>query len=649
MANELDFGTGIALIKGLGEKPTDAQVTSAVDAWLDDHPEATTTVEDGSITKAKLDSNLAGAIDDVSELKTAIDYLVRGYITPQMFGAKGDGETDDAQAIKDAIDYALANSVAVYIPSGVYIVSPNVITINFVGNDSLTIFGNGKSSCIRRKPNSLSDRWDRLIIVNNSTATANSGAFIFRDLYIDSNRRNQSNATLDYTYQGSADLIMYFGSANYEIDTVLLENLWFYDGVADHIGVTSDGVVKARNIIINNVIATGRVGTMNDIDFPGIPLESVYITNVKCNRIHAEYNSVPTSKQYFYINNVDTDEFTMGGHLQVLQATNLHVFKWFNGASTISQYTNCTFELKNDINLFFSSLSIPQLQFVNCVFNSYDAETPIYPNDVKENRCTRMQFRPNFDVVFDSCIFNYKGEEETTVTGYPILIEPSSNLTRKTVINNCKIDPKFTYAFSLYSCGVVVISNMIIENTYGFLLTGTNGKSDVTISNVRLKEEKAQYSFRIEYIDANVFTLNGELICAQDNMQIIRFHPRATYLLGNFRRIVMIDEPLTKTLLVQLLGNESGYSGMLKNDTFIYVGENRELYPEKWVVKQTGQFSSSNITADKLQTFGTGSGTTANRPTCFLSPGFEYYDTDLAKMIMWNGSTWVNCDGTALT
>ena len=72
MANELDFGTGIALIKGLGGKPTDAQVTSAVDAWLDAHPEATTTVEDGSITKAKLDNNLAGAIDDVGDLKTAI-------------------------------------------------------------------------------------------------------------------------------------------------------------------------------------------------------------------------------------------------------------------------------------------------------------------------------------------------------------------------------------------------------------------------------------------------------------------------------------------------------------------------------------------------------------------------------------------------
>lgn len=73
MANELDYNTGIALIKGLGGKPTDAQVTSAVDAWLDAHPEATTTVEDGSISEAKLDNNLKGVVADVGELKTAMN------------------------------------------------------------------------------------------------------------------------------------------------------------------------------------------------------------------------------------------------------------------------------------------------------------------------------------------------------------------------------------------------------------------------------------------------------------------------------------------------------------------------------------------------------------------------------------------------
>ena len=70
------LGAAIALMKK--NKPTDAQVESAVSDWLDDHPEATTTVQDGSITKAKLDSNLQGTVDDVSDLKNAISELTPG-------------------------------------------------------------------------------------------------------------------------------------------------------------------------------------------------------------------------------------------------------------------------------------------------------------------------------------------------------------------------------------------------------------------------------------------------------------------------------------------------------------------------------------------------------------------------------------------
>lgn len=43
-------------------------------------------------------------------------------------------------------------------------------------------------------------------------------------------------------------------------------------------------------------------------------------------------------------------------------------------------------------------------------------------------------------------------------------------------------------------------------------------------------------------------------------------------------------------------------------------------------------------------------GTTLERPTLTASDGgFQYYDTDLNKYICWNGSTWINLDGTALT
>ena len=81
--------------------PTDEQTASAVSAWLDDHPETTTTVMDGSLTYKKL---VPGTL---------------GFVTPQMYGAKADGVTDDTMAFQEA----LLSSHYVYVPSGTYIIN----------------------------------------------------------------------------------------------------------------------------------------------------------------------------------------------------------------------------------------------------------------------------------------------------------------------------------------------------------------------------------------------------------------------------------------------------------------------------------------------------------------------------------------------
>lgn len=80
----------------------DEYIAEQINDWLDEHPEATTTVQDKSLTEDKFSDELR---------LTAIN----NYVTPQMYGAVGDGVTDDTAAFRSAIQHG-----KVYVPAGTY-------------------------------------------------------------------------------------------------------------------------------------------------------------------------------------------------------------------------------------------------------------------------------------------------------------------------------------------------------------------------------------------------------------------------------------------------------------------------------------------------------------------------------------------------
>ena len=64
--------TGDAIANIHMPEPSEEQIAEAVTAWLNAHPEATTTVEDGSITYAKLNSAVS---EDIVGAKNALSVI----------------------------------------------------------------------------------------------------------------------------------------------------------------------------------------------------------------------------------------------------------------------------------------------------------------------------------------------------------------------------------------------------------------------------------------------------------------------------------------------------------------------------------------------------------------------------------------------
>lgn len=100
--HDLNLDWLIEAMKKLGEEVEnyDAHIEESVDEWLAAHPEYVTTVVDGSLTLPKFAESL--------KMLTVNDY-----VTPEMFGAVGDGMADDTAAVQSAINDSMKTVVLI--------------------------------------------------------------------------------------------------------------------------------------------------------------------------------------------------------------------------------------------------------------------------------------------------------------------------------------------------------------------------------------------------------------------------------------------------------------------------------------------------------------------------------------------------------
>ena len=146
-----------------------------------------------------------------------LEYLP--YVTPEMFGAKGDGTTDDTSSIEEAIDYATTNNVPLHFKNVTYAITSLLI------DNPIIIEGN---NCILK---SYSATESYVIKLENSGITKS----IIKDLKIDGNSQNLIGLYV-YTY-------------NYQDCYSIIENIEVYNCQQHGIYITGNsGLTSIREL-----------------------------------------------------------------------------------------------------------------------------------------------------------------------------------------------------------------------------------------------------------------------------------------------------------------------------------------------------------------------------------------------------------------
>lgn len=252
-------------------EPTDEQTSEGINKWLDEHPEATTTVQDGAITEPKIHTDF-------------LPYIKNAYVTLEMFGGSGDGETINDNAFRQAIE----SGYDIVLQNGTYLFSGEYIDVGNYGIRK-TIRGNNstvQNLCFKYNINSSNDR-----VV---TSSVNSFNLCFEDIKFFRNKKpiviTCSNVDVkrcnflgcDYCFAFPEYYIDYFHMSDcvfYNEGEGEVISTFNYDGIKSEYGCYGDWFVLERcNFLGNNKVYTSSPNHVTTI-FINNCLHGIYTIN----------------------------------------------------------------------------------------------------------------------------------------------------------------------------------------------------------------------------------------------------------------------------------------------------------------------------------------------------------------------------------
>ena len=228
----------LSLIKSVNNIKAE-EVNSATKQWLDEHPDATTTVKNGSIVLEKFHDSTK-------------EWIRGGVANVKDFRAKGDGTTDDTDAIQSAINKAST----IYFPSGVYLVTPK----GEKNNPILTLHSNmhiilDANARIQRATTNLDEENNRkqpIFVASKCDNIVIEGGKIYGDIQSYDVSTLWAEEDADMEYQNHGIVIR-------ECTNVTIKDCEIANHIGDSVCVGSattwnDNIKQSKNICIENCI-----------------------------------------------------------------------------------------------------------------------------------------------------------------------------------------------------------------------------------------------------------------------------------------------------------------------------------------------------------------------------------------------------------